>query len=205
MDKFLQKPHTRSGQDRLQGEDTAAPATPKMATAHKAAAGLRLPPQPGDAAQGSKYAQIAEKVASLLHPNILVAVEQTLTQALSEIRKEVQGQAKQLTEVEQRVADLEDEVTQCMAKLNEVETADLDLRDKANELENHSQRNNLYIIGLPELFVTNSLLQLCQTEIPKLLGINPPYTVERYRLGKGQSRITTNESQHAMPRYSEIS
>lgn len=97
------------------------------------------------------------------------------------------AQAQRIQAMEQRVSDLEDELTQATLLLHEANTRNLALHDKVDDLENRSRRNNLRIVDLPESYMQQSLLDLCQTALPKALGIHHPCIAERApRLGPPQ-------------------
>lgn len=117
------------------------------------------------------YSNIAESVAKLSHPSIVKAIEQALLQGIREIKQDLHSQTQQITATEQRISDLEDELHQAQALLNNSDRRYQYLADKIEDLENRSHRNNLRVIGLPESYKLQQLLELCQTDIPKALGI----------------------------------
>lgn len=58
------------------------------------------------------------------------------------------------------------------------------LREKVDDLENRSRRNNLRILGLPEDIPQQELANICEKEIPELLRLPASCKVERaHRLG----------------------
>lgn len=61
------------------------------------------------------------------------------------------------------------------------------MKDKINDLENRSTRNNVRIVGLPESFKQQMFLEVCQTDISKALGLKHTCTGEHaHRIGQPQ-------------------
>lgn len=94
-------------------------------------------------------AKIAQAVALILQPTIITAVEHSLKQGLAEIKKELYTQAQQLAEEEQRISVLEDDLSQAQNKCDLLDRTTQVLKDKVDDLENRSRRNNFRIVGLP--------------------------------------------------------
>lgn len=61
------------------------------------------------------------------------------------------------------------------------------LRDKIEDLENQSRRNNLRFVGIPESLIGPALITFLSADLPKALGLDSPpdpQSIERaYRLG----------------------
>lgn len=56
--------------------------------------------------------------------------------------------------------------------------------EKIDDLENRPRRSNLSIIGIPETYKAADLYHLCSNVLPKALGLDSQYIVERaHRLG----------------------
>lgn len=118
-------------------------------------------------------------MAQLLHSNVVKAVEQALQDNVHEIKRDLTSQAKKMTEAKQRISDLEDELSETQAHVAKAESHRQELIDKLEDLENRSRQNNLRIIGLPESYKPQSLMDLIQSLIPKALGIKSPCIAER--------------------------
>lgn len=68
--------------------------------------------------------------------------------------------------------------------LTRADTRFLEIQMKLEDLENTSRRNNLRVIGLPETYKPQHLMDICQTDIPRAMGLKVQYTAERaHRIG----------------------
>lgn len=199
MDRFLtrsQKQRRAQSLPRV-GPAGANHANQKMAAATHAGAGDdkgdevtgilltgTLTPAP---AQKVDCTHIAEEVAQLIHPIIVKAVEAALSKSLQAITQDIATQSQRIQAIEQRVSDLEDELTHTTILLQEAEDRNISLYEKVEDLENRSRRNNLRIVGLPENYMPQTLMDICQKAIPKALGLPHMCTAERaHRLGPPQ-------------------
>lgn len=90
---------------------------------------------------------------------------------MKEIKHDLHSQTQRITATEQRISELEDELHQAQILLTIAKRWFQDLADKIEDLENRSCRNNLRVIGLPEKYKLQQLLEICQMEILKALGI----------------------------------
>lgn len=73
-------------------------------------------------------------------------------------------------------------------RITDLAYVNLDIKDRLDDLENRSRRNNLRIVELPESYVKQILLNITQMEISKALGLPQQCMAERaHRLGLPQS------------------
>lgn len=165
MEKFLTRSRVRSQSVPRLGETERQSSPPKMAAAAsedtRGCSQGASETEVGETAP-SDYASIVESVAQLPHPNIVKAVEQVLQDSVQEIKRDLRFQAKSITETVQRISDLQDELSQTQAHLATGEIHRPDLIDKIEDLENRSCQNNIRIIGLPESYKPQSLMELTQ-------------------------------------------
>lgn len=129
------------------------------------------------------YTLLAQAVADLLRPMIKEMVAGAMTQDIQHLT-EIKEQAKQMADIQQRVATAEEEIQEDHVYARSMELHIQQLTEKLGDIENRSRRNNIRIVGLPESIKTAALFKICNETIPKELGINRPCTVERaHRLG----------------------
>lgn len=114
------------------------------------------------------HANITEAVAKLLHPNIVAAVTQALNQELAGIKHALEDHSKNFQEAEQHISTLENKISITQGNLHDMAQTNQDLREKLDDIENRSRRNNLRIVGLPENYKSQRLLDLCQFALLKL-------------------------------------
>lgn len=137
------------------------------------------------------YERIATEVAKLIKLTIAATVELAISKALTDLQAEVQEQAGVLANTEQRVSILEDDSATQHQRILDLEKLTQMMADKIDDLENRSRRSNLRLVGLPESYLPNTLIQLCQERIPALLGLTDPCWVERaHRVGPQQTDQT---------------
>lgn len=101
----------------------------------------------------------SESVAKLLHPNTVKVVEQAVQQGMKEIKYDLHSQTQRITATEQRISELENELHLAQILLTIADRWFQDLSDKIEDLENRSLRNNLRVIGLPEKYKLQQLLE----------------------------------------------
>lgn len=77
------------------------------------------------------------------------------------------------------MSELEDELQQAHSLLKDYEKRYQAMTDKREDLENRSCHNNLRVIGVPETYKPHKLMSLCQTDIPKALGLSNMCVAER--------------------------
>lgn len=134
--------------------------------------------------QHMDYTGIAEAVVKLLHPTIVQAVEQALMQGMKELKQDIQAHSKRIGDTEQRISLLDDDLHQAQIQLNDADKRFLEIQQKLDDLENRSCRNNIRVIGLPETYKPQHLLELCQVDIPRALGLREQCIAERaHRVG----------------------
>lgn len=117
----------------------------------------------------TEYGKIAQAVASLLSPTITAAVDRAVTAGIDQLRKGLRDHASRLLEAEHHISELEDDLQISQAAAHQASQTTRYILDKL-DLENHSRRNNLLIIGLPETYDSSTLVDLCTTRIPKAWG-----------------------------------
>lgn len=79
---------------------------------------------------------------------------------------------------------LEDDLQQAQIQLEKADKRFKKLQQKLEDLENGSRRSNIQVIGLPESYKPQHLLELCQTDIPRVLGIRGHCVAEiAHRIG----------------------
>lgn len=115
----------------------------------------------------------------MLSPTITAAVERAVSAGIMQLCKELGDQSQRLTEAEQPISSLEDNQYTMNVALEKFTQGQQHLHERMDDLENHSRRNNLQIIGLPELFKHGSLLDICTSTLPEALGLHRRCTVER--------------------------
>lgn len=121
------------------------------------------------------YAGIAAAVALILQPMIRETVEVAMKAGLDKLCNELYTQTARIGEAEQQILTTEDGL-----QLQKVQITKLDPYMQT-DLKNRSRHNNLRIVGLPEAYKMEDLLQLCAVEIPRALGIKKQTDVERGR------------------------
>lgn len=141
-----------------------------------------------DRGDNQDHGKIAAEVVKLLTPTMNELIKKAVQQGMSHFQQEITKQAQCITEVESKTAALEDEQNYLLASNDKMGKHIQALLDKVENLENRSGRSNLCIIGLPEYYTANSLLNLCERMIPPALGLKRNCTVERaHRLGPQNS------------------
>lgn len=63
---------------------------------------------------------------------------------------------------------MENEISITQGNLHDMVQTKQDLREKLDDIENRSRRNNLRIVGFPENYKFQRLLDLCQFALLKL-------------------------------------
>ncbi|KAM4013454.1 uncharacterized protein ACNLHF_003531 [Anomaloglossus baeobatrachus] len=130
------------------------------------------------------YKKMAEEVASHLSKEIKVAIEAAIQTSLANMQKQINAHASRLAESEQRISDSEETILAMQAQIAALAKSNEYLKDKAEDLENRSRRNNLRIVGLPESVSIGQLDNICELELPQALGIKAKFRVERaHRVG----------------------
>lgn len=102
-------------------------------------------------------------MAKILHPTIIRAVEQALKQGMKEITKDIQTHDQRIGDTEQRISELEDDLQRAQILITKADKQAQDLQDKLEDLKNRSRRNNLRVIGLPETYKPQQLLEIWHT------------------------------------------
>lgn len=95
---------------------------------------------------GAEHARLAEAVAQLLHPTIVAVVEQALKQGLADIRKDLSSHSQQLVAEEECISVWMNSSKHRRSSLLWHKV----MKDKIDDLQIRSQRNNLRIVGHPE-------------------------------------------------------
>ncbi|XP_075204527.1 uncharacterized protein LOC142310762 [Anomaloglossus baeobatrachus] len=130
------------------------------------------------------YKKLADEVASHLSKEIKTAIETAIQTSLAAMQKEINDQATRLIETEQRISESEEAILTMQEQIATLMKSNDYLRDKAEDLENRSRRNNLRIVGLPESVSMGQLDNICELELPQALGIKAKFRVERaHRVG----------------------
>lgn len=134
------------------------------------------------------YKRLAIEVATRIAPDLQETLETTVQAALFKLQSEVQSHAGRLSELEQRVSALEDDNATLGATVNTLAHDNTLIRDKLEDLENRSRRNNLRMVGLSEDIPQRDLQHICEVDLPKSLGLSHACRVERvHRLGPDRS------------------
>lgn len=102
------------------------------------------------AAAEEKYAGLAQAVAAVLSPTITAAVDRKNAAGITKFKKELEDQAKCLSELEHHLSDLEDEIQGYHTFKQQAKNMQEYILEKLDDLENRSRRNNLRIIELPK-------------------------------------------------------
>lgn len=208
MDRFVERSYARALSS---PPSTAPPAgdiaadTAKMAAAPDTPERPQQQPQPPPApamaeTDPTSPANIAQAVVQLLGPTLTATVDAAVHRGLEQLHIELQAQAQRITQVEERISIIEDDCTASSAALARINASYRDIWDKLDDLENHSRRNNLRIIGLPESIPASHLTNICAKTIPEQLGLRIPCTVERaHRMG--QYSDTRAKPRHVIVKY----
>lgn len=180
MERFLTKTRSRSNSVPGLRIDPQQQSPSKMAAAAQNATQGK---EPRNQLQSQKetqcHANIAETVAKLSRPNIGTAVTQALQQELAGIKRMLRDHSKKLLEAEQRISTLGDDLSITQDNLTDMAQTNMELKEKLDDLENRSCRNNLCILCLLENYKPQSLLDLCQYAIPKALQMECTCKAER--------------------------
>lgn len=197
MDRFLDKSRSRSRYGTTAAaatRSTAAQQAAKMAPTETSQDSMATEshttqntPAPRQLDK-EEYTHIADEVAITLEPMIKETVEAAMKSGLVQIRANMQAHTNRLNEVEQRIAQNEEDIQTTQTHNAKSDSITQTILDKMDDLENRSQRNNLRIVGLPETYKAQDLMQLCALKIPKALGLKKQCDVERaHRLGNPQA------------------
>lgn len=81
--------------------------------------------------------------------------------------------------MEQRIEEIETDVPHLFTSHWKHDKLLQTLIDKVDDLENHSRRNNLRIIGLPESYTLQQLQDISSHKIPRNLGLKQTCITER--------------------------
>lgn len=141
------------------------------------------PPQ-----QGLDYKLLAIEVASRIAPDLQTALEQTVQSSLLKLQADITAHDARILELEQRVSGLEDENSTLTTKLGAMSSTMTQVTEKLEDLENRSRRNNWRLVGLSEAVSQAELQTICETELPRALGIQRSCRVERaHRTGRSDA------------------
>ncbi|XP_063781276.1 uncharacterized protein LOC134929621 [Pseudophryne corroboree] len=109
--------------------------------------------------------EITDILSALLDQK-LAPLKDSLDSALTQLNQH----AQRLTKAEQRISDLEDDLTTAKTALSDQEKFVASIQDKLEDLENRNRRNNVRLIGLPELVKPRDLMTLVSQWLPRELG-----------------------------------
>lgn len=184
MDRIVERSYACAASSSLPPAGETETSTAKMAPSPVVP--LQLPSASEiAAADPASPAGIAQAVVTLLGPTLAATVDAAAYRGLEQLHIEVQAQAQRLTQTEERISSLEDESTATSAMLARITTTNRDIWDKLDDLENCLRRNNLRIIGLPELVTTLQLTNICAKIISVQLGLRILCSIERaHRIGQ---------------------
>lgn len=214
MDRYLLrsgKKQVRSGVAQADSEATdkmadQIPASPSSAVESVIDA---LPDSPlHDVSEGARinYKALAIEVARHLAPDIKETLSKTLAASLHQLHETVGQHEVCLVDLRQRCAALEEENSKSNLAIQEIQNHNIILRDRLEDLENRSRRNNLRLLGLPEGVKAQALKEICKLDLPKALGLDGKHKVERaHRIGtlpdqsNSPSRSSNNPTQRPRP------
>ena len=95
-----------------------------------------------------------------------------LTDTLDKIAGSLEGQAKRITEAEQRVCVVEDQVATLELRLSQAEDKLVTMAEQMDDAENRSRRDNIQILNLKEGTEGEKPLEFFESWLPKLLGLS---------------------------------
>lgn len=169
--RFVERSYARVVSSTIPPVGETAADTAKMAAAPGMTELLQMQPQPPSAPEltgidPASPAGIAQAVVTLLGTTLTAIVDSAVHRGLEQLHIEIQAQAQRITHVEERISSLEHEFTASSAVIARMTATNRDILDKLDDLENRLRRNDLCIIGLPELISAAQLTNICTKIIP---------------------------------------
>lgn len=146
------------------------------------------------------YRRLAIEVATRIAPDLQETLANTVQASLNQLQAQISTHASRLGQLERRIGDLEGEKAALLEEVNLNAAAHTRLELKVDDLENRSRRNNLRLVGLPELVSPSDLQYICEVEIPKALGLDHRCRVERaHRIGPDRRIQSTDTDREQRP------
>lgn len=126
------------------------------------------------------------------------------------LHQDIAEQGRHINSVEERVNTLEEAQAQCRATCSLLQMENKQMKAKIEDLENRSRRNNLRLVGVPELVPTRDLVALCEKDMPIALQMSAACKVEKAgattsRPAKGRIAKTCSPGPKAKTSYSPLS
>uniref|UniRef100_H3BA44 L1 transposable element RRM domain-containing protein n=1 Tax=Latimeria chalumnae TaxID=7897 RepID=H3BA44_LATCH len=101
-----------------------------------------------------------------------------ITTTISSMDKKMEAFTKRIEEVEHHIGDTEDSIHNVDSSIQDLQTKIGWLQDKADDLENCSQRCNLRLVGLPEGEEGKDPVDFLEDWLPSFLNLPDQYKIE---------------------------